>query len=132
VPLTVNEAPSPAIRVQVGGNAATVTLTDRLVVPPAPVQASVKLLLAVNAALTWLPDVALEPDQAPEALQLVAPVEDQVRVVVAPPATEVGLALSVTVGAATGANVAVTFRAALIVTAHAGAVPVQEPLHAMN
>jgi hypothetical protein len=132
VPLTVNEAPSTAIRVQVDGNEATVTLTDRLVVPPAPVQASVKLLLAVKAGLTWVPDAAFEPDQAPEAVQLVAPVDDQVRFVLAPLATEVGLALRVTAGAATGANVAVTFRAALIVTVHAGVLPVQAPLHAVN
>ena len=120
------------MRVHVACGGVTVTLAVRLVVPPAPVQASVKLLLAVSAALAWLPDVPLDPDQAPLAVQLVAPVDDQLSVVVVPVVTVAGLALSVTVGAATRENVAVTLRAALIVTAHAGALPVQAPLHAVN
>lgn len=45
------------------------------------------------------PLVALVPDQAPEAVQEVALVEDQVKVEVPPLATLVGLALIVTVGA---------------------------------
>ena len=48
----------------------------------------------------WLPEVALMPDQAPEAAQLVAPAEDQVSVDAAPLVTLAGLALIVTVGAA--------------------------------
>jgi hypothetical protein len=46
-----------------------------------------------------VPDVAFEPDQPPEAVQLVAFVEDHVRVEVPLLATLVGLADNVTVGA---------------------------------
>jgi hypothetical protein len=41
----------------------------------------------------WLPDLDLGPDQAPEAAQLVAFVEDQVRIDAAPLVTLAGLAL---------------------------------------
>src|SRR5262249_53702426 len=57
------------------------------------------LPFAVSAPVDWLPEVALVPDQPPEAVQLVALVEDQVRVEAPPLATEVGLAVSDTVGA---------------------------------
>jgi hypothetical protein len=57
-----------------------------------------KLLLAVSAPVDWLPDVALVPDQSPEAVQEVALVEDQFSVDAPPLATEVGLAVSDTVG----------------------------------
>lgn len=67
--------------------------------PPAPVQASVKLPLVVRAALASLPEVGFEPLQAPEAVQLVASIELHVRRVVAPLATVVGLADNATVGA---------------------------------
>jgi hypothetical protein len=46
--------------------------------------------------------VGLLPVQSPEALQEVAPVEDQVRVTEDPAVTEAALAVSVTVGAAGG------------------------------
>jgi len=46
-----------------------------------------------------VPDVPLLPDQAPDAEQLVALVDDQVNVVEPPDCTEVGFALSVTLGA---------------------------------
>ena len=49
--------------------------------PPAPVQASVKVLLPVVEIVTAsLPEVVLVPDQEPEAEQEVALEEDQVRV----------------------------------------------------
>ena len=47
-----------------------------------------------------VPDVALLPDQAPEAVQLVALVEDQVSVELDPLWIELGVAETVTVGAA--------------------------------
>ncbi len=50
--------------------------------------------------------MAIAPDQLPEAMQEVALVELQVRVAVPPELTEVGLAMSVTVGASV---VTVTF-----------------------
>src|SRR4051812_18524356 len=78
--------------------AATVTVADALALPPAPVQARVKLVLAVSAPVDWLPEVALVPDQPPEAVQLVAFVEDQISVEAPPLVTDVGSAASDTVG----------------------------------
>jgi hypothetical protein len=48
----------------------------------------------------WVPLTALVPDQAPEAVQAVAFVDDQVRLELLPLATVLGLAIRVTVGAA--------------------------------
>ena len=81
------------------GGAFTVTITDLLALPPAPVQLRLKVLVAVSAPLDWLPEVDLVPDQAPEAVQEVALADDHDRVLEAPLATDVGLALSDTVGA---------------------------------
>jgi hypothetical protein len=53
----------------------------------------------VRAAVDCEPLVALVPDQAPEAVQEVALVADQVRVELAPLATVLGAALKLTVGA---------------------------------
>jgi hypothetical protein len=58
--------------------------------------------LAVSATVVSLPEVALVPDQAPEAVQDVAFVEDQVSVEDPPLATDAGLAASDTVGAGGG------------------------------
>ena len=55
---------------------------------------------ALPGMTLWLPEVALIPDQSPLAAQLVASVEDQVRVEGEPLLTFAGLALIVTVGAA--------------------------------
>ncbi len=57
------------------------------------------MIVALSAPVDCEPLVAKVPDQPPEAVQAVAFVEDQVKVEVAPLATVVGLALSVTVGA---------------------------------
>jgi hypothetical protein len=55
--------------------------------------------LAVSAPVDWLPpEVALSPDQAPEAAQELASVEDQVSIEDPPYATDVGFATSDTVG----------------------------------
>ena len=54
--------------------------------------------LAVSAPVDWLPEVALVPDQLPEAVHAVALVDDQASVEDAPLTTEVGLAVSDTVG----------------------------------
>jgi hypothetical protein len=83
-----------------GGAAVTVTVADALALPPVPVQVRVKLLVAVSAPVDWLPEVALAPDQPPEAVQEVALVEDQVSVEAPPLVTDVGLATSDTVGTA--------------------------------
>jgi hypothetical protein len=53
---------------------------------------------AVRAPVDFEPLVARLPDQPPEALQLVALVEDQLSVELPPLAIVLGLALSVTVG----------------------------------
>jgi hypothetical protein len=102
----------------------TVTVLDALAVPPDPVQARANVLLLVNAPVDWLPEVALAPDQPPEAVQEVAFVEDQVRVEDAPFATDVGFAASDTVG--TGGDT-VTVADALPVPPG----PVQERLNAL-
>ena len=55
--------------------------------------------MPVSAPVDCEPVNVFGPDQAPEALQEVALVDDQVRVELAPLFTALGLALSVTVGA---------------------------------
>ena len=56
--------------------------------------------MAVNALVVNVPDVPFVPDHAPDAVQLVALLDDHVNVDVAPDATDVGDAESVSVGAA--------------------------------
>ena len=63
-------------------------------------QLSVKVLLTVNGPVETAPEVALLPDHAPLAVQLVAPVDDHVSVLALPLATLVGFALRETVGGA--------------------------------
>ena len=58
--------------------------------------------LAVSAPVDWLPEVARVPDHAPEAAQVVAFVDDQVRVEVPLLATDVGFADSDTAGVGGG------------------------------
>ena len=77
------------------------------VLPTSPVQVIVKLILPTAEIVTVsVPEVALAPDQAPDAEQEVALVDDQVSVDSEPMITEVGLAEKFTVGAGTvGAGV---------------------------
>jgi hypothetical protein len=77
----------------------TDTVLDWDVEPPAPVQANVNLVAAVRFPVLWVPLIASEPLQPPDAGQEVAFVDDQVRVEAASLATVVGLADRVTVGA---------------------------------
>jgi hypothetical protein len=79
---------------------AVVTVADCAADPPGPVQVSVYLVDVVSAAVVCEPLGDSEPLQPPEAVQEVAPVEDQTKVAVAPLATVLGVAVSVTVGAA--------------------------------
>jgi len=58
----------------------------------------------VSAAVDWLPEVALVPDQPPEAVQEVTLVEDQVSIEFPPLVTDVGIAASETVGVVAGAE----------------------------
>lgn len=92
----------------------TVTMTDRLALPPAPVHVSENVLLAaVNGPVPMLPEVGLLPDQAvlagsAAATQPLAFDADHVSVEVPPLATFSGLAVSDTVGAAGGFTMTVT------------------------
>jgi hypothetical protein len=63
------------------------------------VQLNVKVPVPVSAPVDSLPLVALAPDHAPEAVQPVALVDDQVSVELAPLAMACGLAAIVRVGA---------------------------------
>ncbi len=65
------------------------------------------MAFAVEAPVDCDPLVALAPDQAPEAVQAVALVDDHVRVDAAPLATVLGLALIATVAVGLGLTVTV-------------------------
>ena len=83
--------------------AVTFTVTDWLVVPPVPVQESVKVELAVRLPVDWEPEVDFAPDQTlevgdPDAVHEVALVDDHERVEAVPEVIEVGLAERETVG----------------------------------
>lgn len=69
--------------------------------PPTPVQVSEYLPVPVSAPVGWVPEVALAPDQLPDALHAVAFVEDQVSVAASPLVIAAGLATSDTVGCGT-------------------------------
>jgi hypothetical protein len=77
----------------------TVTVRGAVFHPPAPVQVSLNVVLAVNAPVVELPEVALVPVQPPDAIQLVALVDDHVSLEVPPADTDAGAADSFTVGA---------------------------------
>ena len=70
--------------------------------PPAPVHESVKVLELLKAAVDSLPELAFDPDQAPEAAQLVAFVDDHDSIDVPFALIDSGLALRSTVGAGGG------------------------------
>ena len=69
-----------------------------LAVPPGPVQVRVNVPELVNAPLDSLPEGGLLPNQAPEATQELASVDDQASVDDLPVATKLGVADSDTVG----------------------------------
>jgi hypothetical protein len=96
------------VSVGVAGGAATVKLAVLAVdVPNELVQLSEKVSVPPAAGVTvWLPLVGRVPLQPPDALQLVAPTEDQVMPVGWPRTME--LVLNVSVGAAGAASVKVT------------------------
>jgi hypothetical protein len=82
-----------------GVGAATETVRDWLALPPAPVQISVKVLVLVRLLRTSLPVSALLPLQAPDAVQVVALLLLQLKVLLPPDATLLGLAENVRLGA---------------------------------
>lgn len=107
VQLRVEELPlvtvvGVAFNVTVGavGPDATVTVTDCAAVPPAPVQVSVNVVVAAIPVRASDPLRVLVPVQPPDAVQLAALVDNQLSVVEPPLATVVGVAVSVTDGAA--------------------------------
>ena len=87
-----------ALNVTVGA-ARIATEADCVTVPPAPEQVSENEVFALNAPVDCVPDVALLPDQPPDAVQPVAFVVLHVRVEAEPDATLVGDAENVNVGA---------------------------------
>ena len=88
------------------GAASACTVSEAFRAPPAPVQASVYVALALSVAVASLPVRSRAPVQAPEAEQLFAFVTDQVSVVAAPRTTAVGLALNVMTGGGATAVIA--------------------------
>lgn len=78
--------------------APTVTVAEALALPPVPVQVRVYVEVEVRLPVDWEPEVALLPDQAPDALHDVALVELQVSVEAEPEDTDVGEAVKETVG----------------------------------
>lgn len=94
------------------------TVTERCVVPPAPVQDRLNVAAAFNGPTLWLPFgtdfVPGHPEMPPVPLHDVASLVVQLSVLELPAATEVGLAEKVTVGAGVAeATSTVTERAAL-------------------
>jgi hypothetical protein len=88
-----------AERVTAGAARVTETVADCVALPPVPVQVIPKVVLVVSAPVDCEPLAALLRDQAPEAVQEVALVADQVNVDLPPLATVLGLAAKATVGA---------------------------------
>jgi hypothetical protein len=78
----------------------TVVLCVAGVVPLAPLQVRVNVLVALSAPVLALPLVGSLPDHPPDALQLVALVDDQLNVAAEPLLTVPGLAFNESVGAA--------------------------------
>ena len=76
----------------------TDTVTDRLVVPPSPLQSRTNSLSVYTASTASLPLTPRGPLQSPDAVQPSAPDELQVSVTPEPVVTEPALALSDTVG----------------------------------
>ena len=109
-----------------GGVVVAATVAEVLALPPEPVHVREKMLLAVSGPTDWLPDVPMLPDQAPEATQELASVDDQVRVEEPPLATEVGFADSVAVGAGGGGGVPVTVTLVEALALPPGPVQVRE------
>ena len=88
-----------AVRLTVGGGDLMDTLADCMALPPAPLQVSTYVVLAVSAPVDCEPLRCLPPDQEPEAAQELALVDDQVSVALLPLATALGAALRLTLGA---------------------------------
>ena len=86
-----------AVNATVGAGTTVTLAVATLLGPPAPVQVNEYEPAIVRAPVLCVPLVALLPLQFPEAVQEVALVELHVSVEAPPLATDVGLAVSVTV-----------------------------------
>jgi len=86
----------------------TVALCVAGVVPLAPLQLSVKVVVALNAPVLTLPVVGSLPDHPPEPVQLTAFVVDQLSVAAEPLPTVPGVALRLSVGFGGAATLTVT------------------------
>jgi hypothetical protein len=84
------------------GVPATVTMADWLADPAVPAQVNVNIELVVRPPVLCVPEVAFVPDQAPEAVQVVAFVELHVSVEDDPEVIELGLAVIWTVAVGDG------------------------------
>ena len=96
-----------------GAPATTLTVTDCDALPPVPLQVSVKVLVVLSALIPSAPAGARAPDHAPDAVQLVALVDDQASVVAPPELIALGVAEILTVGVtgvpiATGGRISIT------------------------
>jgi hypothetical protein len=101
----VGDAANDNVGAAVGCCTTTAALAEP--VPPVPVQERVNVEFADSGPTLCVPFVAFDPDHAPDAVQLVALVADQVSFDDAPAATDVGFALNVTTGAPGGGGVVV-------------------------
>jgi hypothetical protein len=101
-----------AVNVTVGTGATLMVAVAMLLKPPAPVQVNEYDVVLVSGPVLWLPLVALPPLQFPEAAHEVALVEFHVSVEAVPLITELGFAVSVTVGR--GATVMVVVATLLV------------------
>ena len=102
-----------AEKLTVGDGVVTETVAHWVALPPEPVQVREYVALAVSAPVDCEPVRGLLPDHAPEAVQEVALVEDQVKVALLPLLTVLGLALMVTVAVGFGLTVTVVDWAAV-------------------
>jgi hypothetical protein len=84
--------------------APTVTVVDSDVLPPPPLHARVKVVVAVNVAVVSLPLTGLLPVQPFDAVQLVAFKLDQLNVTGLPVVTDMALGVKTRVGAGVDAD----------------------------
>jgi hypothetical protein len=96
-----------ALRFTVGAGT-TLTIFESLPEPPAPVQVSVKVVVAESAPLVVLPSVVFVPDQPPDAVHDVAFVLVHVSCVVPPLGTLAGLTVRLTAAAESTATALVS------------------------
>jgi len=85
-----------------GSSSVTATVTESLLPPPGPLQESVNVLPVVNGPVEAEPWVARGPLHPPDAEQLVALLDDQIKVVAEPLSTDAAEEERSTPGAGSG------------------------------